>query len=144
VTIKPRAARALKDARARLRDAAVAAHSTAAAVSDRSARELETEHESLEAALDAATGMLAAARTIHELDRVAANTGTYRLSVEDALQRHTVATAATATAADQLRERARQLKTAERVVDLIDDRRARREARAEQRQADDMAARRRP
>jgi flagellar biosynthesis chaperone FliJ len=144
MTIKPRVARALNDARTRLRDAAAAAHSTATAVSARSARELETEHESLETALDAATGMLAAARTIHELDRVAADTGAYRLSVEDATQRHTVATAATATAADQLRERTRQLKTAERVVELIDERRARRESRAEQRQVDDMASRRRP
>ena len=144
MTIKPRAARALKDARARLRDAAAAAHSTAAAVRDRSARELETEHESLETALDAATSMLAAARTVHELDRVAADTGAYRLSVEDATQRHAEATAATATAADKLRERTRQLKTAERVVDLIDEHRARRESRAEQRRVDDMASRRRP
>ena len=144
MTIKPRVARALRDARTRLRDAAAAAHSTAAAHSDRSARELEGEHETLEAALDAATRVLAEARTVHELDRVADTTGEYRLSLADAMQRHADASAVTATAADRLRERARQQRTAERVVEQVDEFRARREARADQLRADDMAARRRP
>jgi len=144
MTIKPRAARALKAARTRLRDVAAAAHSTASAHSDRSARELEGEHESLQAALDAASEMLASARSVHELDRVAETTGANRLLVEDALQRHATAIAATETAAGQLRDRTRQLRTAERVVDQVEQRRARRESRAEQHRVDDLAARRRP
>jgi hypothetical protein len=144
MTIKPRVVRALKDARTRLRDAAAAAHTTATAHSDRSARELGDEHESLEAALDAATEALAAARTVDELDRVAGATGAYRLSVADAMERHAAASAATATAADRLRERTRQLRTAERLVERVERHRARRESRAEQHRSDDLAARRRP
>ena len=143
MTIRIRVVRALKDARTRLRDVAAAAHSTAAAIRDRSARELRDEHDSLQAALDQAAGSLAAARTVHDLDRVAESTGVYRLTLADAAERHAVATTASETTADRLRERTRQLRTAERLVEQVEDRRSKREARAEQRGADDMAARRR-
>jgi flagellar biosynthesis chaperone FliJ len=141
--LKPRVVRALKDARTRLRDVAAAAHSTTSAARDRSARSLQDHSDSLEAALDNAAGTLAAARTVHELDRVADATGVYRLSVADATERHAVATAASETTANRLRERTRQLRTAERLVEIVEEHRARREARAEQYGADDMAARRR-
>jgi len=144
MTIKPRVVRALKDARARLRDVAAAAHSTASAHSDRSARELAGEHESLSSALDAAVDDLAAARTVHDLDQVAAATSEYRMSLAEAMQRHAEAAAATETAADHLRVRTRQLRTAERLVDRVEEHRAKREARAEQHRADDLAGRRRP
>jgi hypothetical protein len=142
MTIKPRMVRALRDARTRLRDAAAAAHSSTSAARDRSARELEDEHASLDAALDQAGGTLAAARTVHELSLVAESTGVYRMSVADATRRHADASAASALTADRLRERTRQLRTAERLVDLVEDHHARRDARAEQRSADDLAARR--
>jgi flagellar biosynthesis chaperone FliJ len=143
MTIKPRVVRALKDARTRLRDAAAAAHSNASAQLDRSARELAEEHGALEAALDEAAGQLAEARHVHELDRVAESTGVYRLSVADATERHAQARAETDTTADRLRERTRQLRTAEKLVDIVEERRAKHEARAEQRGADDLASRRR-
>jgi hypothetical protein len=141
--IKPRVVRALKDARTRLRDVAAAAHSTASATSDRCARELADEHAQLETALDNAAHALADARTVHDLDRVADDTSMYRLALIDAAERHTAAQAVTATTADRLRERTRQLRTAERLVELIDNLRAERDARAEQRGADDLAGRRR-
>jgi hypothetical protein len=143
MTIKPRVVRALKDARTRLRDAAAAAHSTTSAARDRSARELADEHASLQAALDDAADQLAAARTVHELDRVAESTGVVRMALAEATERYAIATAASETTADRLRERTRQLRTAERLVELVDDHRARREARAEQYGADDLAGRRR-
>jgi flagellar biosynthesis chaperone FliJ len=143
MTIRIRVVRALKDVRTRLRDVAAAAHSNAAGVRDRSAQELAAEHDQLEAALDQAADTLAAARTVHELDRVADDTGVHRLSVADAEKRHEVALAASQTTADRLRERTRQLRAAERLVERGEHRRARRESRAEQRRADDMAARRR-
>lgn len=143
MTIKPRVVRALKDARTRLRDAAAAAHSTTSAARDRSARELADEHASLEAALDDAAAQLAAATTVHELDQVAESTGVVRMALAEASERHAIAVAASETTADRLRERTRQLRTAERLVDLVEDHRARREARAEQYGADDLAARRR-
>jgi flagellar biosynthesis chaperone FliJ len=143
MTIKIRVVRSLKDVRTRLRDVAAAAHSNAAAARDRSARDLADEHASLETALDQAAGTLAAARTVHELDQVAEATGVYRLSVADAAERHQCALAASQTTADQLRERTRQLRTAERLVEQADARRAKRESRAEQRRTDDLAGRRR-
>jgi flagellar biosynthesis chaperone FliJ len=144
MTIKPRVARALMDARTRVRDAAAAAHSTASAESERSARALEDQHETLETALDAATSALTDARTIHDLDIVAAHTSEYRLSLADAMQRHADATATAEFTADRLRERTRQLRTAERIVDRVEHHRARRESRAEQHRLDDLNHRRRP
>lgn len=144
MTIKPRVVRALKDARARLRDVAAAEHSTASAQADSAARALEDEHESLQSALDAASDALAGARTVHELDRVAAHTSEFRLSVAEAMQRHADAAAVTETTAGRLRERTRQLRTAERLVDRVERYRAKRESRAEQHRTDDLTGRRRP
>lgn len=143
MTMKIRVVRALKDVRARLRDAAAAAHSTAAGHRDRAAQELRDEHESLQAALDQAADSLAAARTVHELDQVADDTLVYRLSVDDAAKRHQAAEAMTALTADELRARTRQLRTAERLFDQVEHRRARRESRAERRRVEDMTSRRR-
>jgi flagellar biosynthesis chaperone FliJ len=143
MTIKIRVVRSLKDVRARLRDVAAAAHSSAAAARDRSARDLADQHASLETALDEAADTLAGARTVHELDLVAEATGVHRLSVAAAAERHQRALAASQTTADHLRERTRQLRTAERLVELADARRAKRESRAEQRRTDDLAGRRR-
>lgn len=143
MTIKIRVVRTLKEVRTRLRDVAAAAHANAAGIRDRSAQELQAEHDLLETALDDAAGELAAARTVHELDRVAEATIVQRLSVADATKRHEVALAASETTADRLRERTRQLRTAERLVERVDHRRARRESRAEARRVDDITARRR-
>jgi hypothetical protein len=143
MTMKIRVIRNLKAARTRLRDAAAAAHSTAAVARDRSAAALAEEHESLETALDEAVDSLAAARTVHDLDRVAEQTFVYRMSVEDAAKRHEVALAASELTADQLRERTRQLRTAERLFEQVEHRRARRESRVERRRVEDMTARRR-
>ena len=142
MTIKIRVVRTLKEVRTRLRDIAAAQHSNAAAQRDRSARDLQDEHATLQTALNQAASTLAEARTVHDLDRVAEDTGVHRLSVADAAKRHEVALAASQTTADHLRERTRQLRTAERLVELANARRAKRESRAEQRRTDDMTARR--
>jgi hypothetical protein len=126
-----------------LRDVAAAAHSTASAERDRSARDLQDEQALLEGALDRAARSLAVACSVYELDVIAEGTGVHHFAVADATERHTEATVATAATATELRDRTRQLRTAERLVDLVEERRAQHEARAEQRGADDMAARRR-
>jgi flagellar biosynthesis chaperone FliJ len=143
MTRRIRVVRALKDVRTRLRDAAAAAHSTATVMRDQSAQALEDEHTMLETALDGAADDLAAARTVHELDRVADCTLVYRLSVADATKRHEAALAASELTADALRARARALRTAERLVETTEHRRARRESRAERRRVDDIVGRRR-
>ena len=142
MTIKPRVVRALRDARTRMRDAAAAEHSVTTTAREHAAQKLADERAALEAALDSAADTLAAARTVHEVDRVAESTGVYRLAVVDATAHHTQAITAQNATAARLHERTRQLKTAERLVDMVEDFRAKREATAEQRSTDDMAARR--
>lgn len=143
MTIKPRVVRALRDARTRLRDVAAAEHSTTTATRDRAAQTVIDRRHELEAALDSAGSSLAAARTIWDVDRVAEDTGVYRFAVVDASTAHHQAVVANDATADRLRERTRQLRTAERLVEMVDDVRAKQEATAEQRSADDMTAGRR-
>jgi len=143
VTIRPRAVRALHDARVRLRDAAAASHATAAAVRDTSRFALVREQDALEDFLDEATDILAAASNVHELSRVGETTGVYKLEVADANTRLDEATAAAEKTADHLRDSARKLRRAEKLVERVTDERVRTEARGEQRANDDLATRRR-
>lgn len=140
MTIKPRVVRALRDARTRLRDVAAAEHSTTSAMRERAAQTVVERQHDLRTALDNAGTTLAAARTIWEVDRVAEDTGVHRFAVVDASTAHHKAIVANDATADRLRERARQLRTAERLVEMVDDFRAKQEATAEQRSADDMAS----
>ncbi len=143
MTARPRTIRLLKDVRSRLRDAAAAAHANAAAVRDQRAAELAESEDTLETVLDEAAIALARARHIYDIEQVDEDTGVHRLEVIAAADRHAVASAASNQAADHLRERTRQLRTAERLVELVDEHYARAEARTEQRHTDDLAARRR-
>jgi len=143
MTIRPRAVRALRDARTRLRDAAAASHAQAAAVREGAHLQLVREHEALEQYLDDAAGELSAARTVHDLDRVAESTGVYRLVIADAAARHDEAHAAAELAADKLRDRARALRRAEKLEEHVAEHRARSEAKAEQRATDDLISARR-
>jgi flagellar biosynthesis chaperone FliJ len=135
--------RALRDARERLRDAAAATHSNATAACDESRAELEASHDRLEAFLDDAADELASVRNVHDIDLLHAITGSHRLAVADAASRHAQAIAITEVTAGDLRTRARQLRTAEKLVELVGSQRDSREARAEQRASDDMSSRRR-
>lgn len=143
MTIRPRAVRALRDARVRLRDVAAASHAMTTAACERSRAELAEEHERLDDFYDEATDVLEAARSVHDLDMVGEITGVHRLAVADARVRVDRADAARETTADQLRARARQLRQAERLVERVDCELGKREARREQRANDDLSARRR-
>ena len=143
MTIRPRAVKALRNVRERMRDAAAATHVVAAAARDTSRAALNEQHERMTAFLDDAPEVLAAARTIHELDQVAETTGVHRIAIADANARHVDAVAVTEQTAGKLRERTRQLRTAERLVERVDDSAAKLAARDEQRGNDDLAARRR-
>ena len=129
MTINPRAVRVLRDARTRLREAAAAEHSIAASDRDAAAERLSNEHDSLEATLDDAGAQLADARTVHDLDQVAAIVVSHRDAITVASKTHADASTVADQTAGRLRERARQLKTAERLVDMSDRMRADREAR---------------
>jgi flagellar biosynthesis chaperone FliJ len=143
MTIRPRAVRALRDARERLRDAAAATHAQSTAARELSAADLAVEERRLSEHMDEAPTLLSTARTVHELDRVAETTGVYRIAIADASTRLQSATALTDQTAGKLRERTRQLRSAERLVEIVDDSRAKLEARNEQRANDDLASRRR-
>ena len=143
MTIRPRAVRALRDVRERLRDAAAASHATAVDQREAAGDQLAASHDKLEAFLDDAPQALQAVTSVYDIDRITDVAGGYRLAIADAAARHQQAIAITEVTAGTLRERARQLRTAEKLVELVDDHRARSDARAEQRGHDDIAGRRR-
>ncbi|MBX3155934.1 MAG: flagellar FliJ family protein [Deltaproteobacteria bacterium] len=132
--------RALRDARERLRDAAAATHATATTAVERSGVELSDSCDRLEAFLDDASASLSAARTVYDIDRLHDLSGVYRLEISDAKARHAAATAHSEHTAGALRERTRQLRSAEKLVELVDDHLARAELRSEQRLNDDLAS----
>lgn len=142
MTIRPRAVRALRDVRERLRDAAAASHATASAAREATQIALVTEEKQLTAHLDEASSVLGSARTVYDLDRFAEATGVYRIRIADASNSHDQATSVTHSTAAKLRESTRQLRSAEKLVELTETRRSRREAATEQRTNDDLAGRR--
>lgn len=143
MTIRPRAVRALKDARAKLRD--LAAASSAAANDARDQRHLEVvrECDKLEEYLDAAPEELANIRNVHELGRVAETTGVFRLDILEAEQRRNEAQKLADAAADRLRDSSRALRRAEKLEEHVLEERAKREAIADQKQTDDLVSARR-
>jgi hypothetical protein len=143
VTIRPRAARNLREIRSRLRDVAAAAHAGKVAVRDHRTAALADRQAELEAQLDDAQYQLAGATSIYALESVNEDTGAHRLVVLDAARDLEDATKETRISEQALRERARQLRSAERVVEELEKQTTRREAVAEQRAQDDMSARRR-
>ena len=71
MNIRPRAVRALRDVRSRLRDVAAAQVTVANTAREHSHLALVGEHDKLDEQLDGAATELASARTVHDLDRVA-------------------------------------------------------------------------
>ncbi|MEJ7603816.1 MAG: hypothetical protein WKG01_38375 [Kofleriaceae bacterium] len=140
MTIRPRVVRALRDVRERLRDAAAATHAKAATAAASSHAELSAEHDRLEEFLVSARDVLAVARTVHEVDRVAETVVVHRLAIADASARHDAAVTVTQATASALRDRTRQLKSAEKLHELVTEHHATTAAKAEQRGNDDLAA----
>ncbi len=143
MTIRPRAARNMRELRSRLRDVAAASHASTVAARDRQRDALVEEEERLQEHLDTAPHVLAEATSIYELELVHEDTGVHRLAITEAASQLAEATRQTAISEAALRERARQLRSAERVVDKIEHAISRRESAAEQRAHDDISARRR-
>lgn len=141
MTIRPRAVRALRDARTRLRDAAAASHAVATAARETSHVALVREQDALEDFLDEATDILAAANNVHDLSSVGEITGVYKLEIADASSRHDEATAAAEASAELLRDKARLLRRAEKLVERVTQDRAKSEAKVEQRMNDDLTKR---
>jgi flagellar biosynthesis chaperone FliJ len=126
-----------------MRDAAAAEHSIAQSDRDAAAQQLANEHDSLTATLDGATAELANARTVHDLGQVAAIVISHHDAITVASKTHADASTVADEKAGRLRDRARQLRTAERLVDMSDRMRADRDAKIDQRLTDDIGGRRR-
>ena len=96
---------------------------------------------SLANTIDEAGAQLANARTVHDLDQVAMMINAHKYAIDDAVKSHDDARAAAELTAGKLRERARQLATAERIVEIAVRTRSDHEARQEQRASDDIGGR---
>jgi CBS-domain-containing membrane protein len=126
-----------------MRDLAAAAHSGMVAARDRSRDDLAREEDLLSQHLETAQHQLTAARSVFELESVHEDTGVHRVAVADANVRLADATTRSELSEAALRERARQLKSSERLVDKLQEGLAKRESLSEQRANDDIASRRR-
>lgn len=143
MTIKPKAARALVGVRTKLRDLAAASHAVATARSHEMSSEVAAEADRLEASYDSSRDILAAARSVMDLERGGDAIAYARAELDDARQRASEAEAYAAQTHEALRAKTRQLKSAERIVELVETNLFEREARGEQRIGDDLAGRRR-
>ncbi len=143
MTIRPRAARNVRDLRTRLRDIAAASHASTVAAQQRSQQALDEERRALDEHLDTAQHELAGARSVYDIETFEEDTGVHRLAIADAAQRFEQDTTQTKISEAALRERARQLRSSEKLVERLEQGVAVRDAAIEQRANDDISARRR-
>jgi len=143
MTIKPRTIRSLRDVRERMRDVAAAHHGRAAHACAAANEHLAREENTLVEYLDDVEDTLSEIKSVYELDRIAAQAAELRRAVATAVNAHETAKAASDRSAMELRERARQLRSLERLKERLDQERARTDTRNEQMASDDMVAARR-
>lgn len=136
----PKLLRALVSTRNRMRDLAAAEHAVRDGACTVAATAVANETTHLDVLLDGAGHILGRALSIYDLDRVAHDVAAQRATIAHARQHHVEARAIADLAASALRDRTRQLRTAEKLVEISRDERASTESRAEQRGADDMTA----
>lgn len=144
MTIRPRAAKSIRDIRSRLRDLAAASHANTVAERDRSRDAVLLEEQALEQHFDTAQHELLEARSIYDLQSVDEDTGVHRIAIADAQKVLASNTKQTQVSEAALRESSRKLKSSEALVERIEDLISRRDAKAEQRAHDDMSQRKRP
>jgi flagellar biosynthesis chaperone FliJ len=143
MTIRPRAARNVRDLRTRLRDIAAASHASTVAVQQRSREALDAERRALDQHLDTAEHELLDARSVYDIETFDEDTGVHRIAIADAAKQFDDDTTQTKISEAALRERARQLRSSEKLVERLEQGIAVREAANEQRANDDISARRR-
>lgn len=140
MTIRPRAARNVRDLRTRLRDIAAASHASTVAAQQRSREALDAERRALDEHLDTAEHELLDARSVYDIETFDEDTGVHRIAIADAAKRFDDDTTQTKVSEAALRERARQLRSAEKLVERLEQGVAVREAANEQRANDDISA----
>ena len=140
MTIRPRAARNVRDLRNRLRDIAAATHANTVAAQQRSLEALQAERRALDEHLETAENELLEARSVFDIETFEEDTGVHRIAIADATKQFEQDTSQTKLSEAALRERSRQLRSAERLVERIELGVAQREATAEQRANDDISS----
>ena len=143
MTINVRVARSVRDMRSRLRDLAAAEHGDATTKTTAAAAHVSTQEQLLEDTLDEAEDTLTGITNVHHFDHVAGLVAHRREAIADASTAHAAATEVANLTEARLRSRIRQLKTAERVVEMAQEHRMTREVRAEQGAHDDLVNARR-
>jgi len=127
----------------RLRDIAAASHATTVAARDRSREALEAERRALDEHLATAEHELLDARSVYDIETFDEDTGVHRIAIADAAKQLDDDTAQTKLSEAALRERARQLRSSEKLVERLEHGVAAREAVNEQRINDDISSARR-
>lgn len=140
MTIRPRAAKSLRDLRTRLRDLAAASHAGALAARDRSREALEAQVQALEEHFDTAQHELLDAKSIWDVESIDEDTGVHRIAIADANKQLAEDTKQTQISEAALRERSRQLKSSEAILERIETALDRKLSVAEQRAYDDISA----
>lgn len=143
MAINSRVARSVRDMRTKLRDLAAAEHGVATLRSQAAADHVAAEVQNLEDTLDEAEDTLTGLTSVYALDDVAGLVACQRQAIVDAEKLRADAQQAATQTEAHLRVRVRQLKTAERVVDMLKEDRAVRDAKAEQLANDDLVNARR-
>jgi hypothetical protein len=142
MTMRIAVVRQVREVRERLRDAAAAEHAVAETESRTAAERAAGERRRLELVVSTASSQLEQATSVYDLERIALVVDSQEDAVAEAAADAAAALERAMASARELRERTRTLRTAEKAIEVIGRRRAMREARAEQRGADDLAGRR--
>lgn len=141
MTVNRRAAKALRQARDLLREAAVAEYTARSDHRMRVQARRDAVAEELDDALAAAARSLEAASSVEQLSRVAQELQVLRLRVEDAEDAYRAAASCADVAAARLRERSRQAYCAAQLVERADRAHSTHEQRQEQHRHDDLPRR---
>lgn len=139
MTVSRRTIRALREARQRLRDVAAAEHGVTTQAREDAERQLDGARTELQAFLDEAAAVISEIRSVHDLEGIADIVTAHQADIDAAAQHHAQKVAETEASAARLRERTRQLKTAEKLVEVANKQHADHEARTEQRGSDDLS-----
>ncbi|MEZ4362070.1 MAG: hypothetical protein R3B48_17920 [Kofleriaceae bacterium] len=137
MTISRRTVRALCDVRGRLRDLAAAEHSSRSETQLRAEELVAAARHELEGSLELAAGAVQGARGVDTLDRMSELVAAHHVCVDEAGAELAAAVMMTEETAQLLRERSRQVLSAERVLQRYQRESALRAHRQEQRVHDD-------
>lgn len=141
MTIDRRIVRTLRDVRGKLRDLAQAEHATTSASQKRCEQAVARAKTDLEGMIAAAGDQLRTAASVAELDRISQAAAAHHVCIDEAANELAAAVVMVEESGAQLRQRAQQVVSAERLFDRVQRESAVRVNRREQRSHDDLRRR---